>query len=109
MRNVPQRPLLRGNRFKLGLFAANCSSGLAATQVPERWDASWEHNLALARMADAHGFEFLLPIARWRGYAGPSDFEGTTLETITWACGLLAHTREITVFGTVHAPLVHPI
>jgi len=30
-------------------------------------------------------------------------------KTITWACGLLAKTRRITVFGTVHAPLVHPI
>ena len=98
-----------GNRLKLGLFAANCSSGTAVTTVPERWDASWESNLALARMADAAGIEFLLPIARWRGYGGETDFQGRALETITWACGLLAHTADITVFGTVHAPLIHPI
>ena len=34
---------------------------------------------------------------------------GTTLETITWATGLLAHTKRLIVFGTVHAPLFHPI
>ena len=34
---------------------------------------------------------------------------GTTLETVTWATGLLACTRRMTVFGTVHAPLFHPI
>ena len=98
-----------GNRFKLGLFAANCSSGMAVTTVPERWDASWESNLRLARMADEAGIEFMLPIARWRGYGGSTDFEGSTLETITWAAGLLANTKQLTVFGTVHAPLVHPI
>lgn len=101
--------MFNSNRLKLGIFAANCSSGMAVTKVPERWDASWENNLKLARMADEAGIEFLLPIARWRGYGGETDFEGSTLETITWACGLLAKTKNITVFGTVHAPLVHPI
>ena len=28
---------------------------------------------------------------------------------MTWASGLLAATKRITVFGTVHAPLFHPI
>lgn len=98
-----------GNKFKLGIFAPNCSGGMAVTKVPERWDASWENNLKLARMADEAGIEFLLPIARWKGYGGETNFEGSSLETITWACGLLAKTKNITVFGTVHAPLVHPI
>jgi alkanesulfonate monooxygenase SsuD/methylene tetrahydromethanopterin reductase-like flavin-dependent oxidoreductase (luciferase family) len=101
--------MFNANRLKLGIFAANCSSGTAVTTVPERWDASWENNLALARLADAAGFEFMLPIARWRGYGGETDFEGATFETITWATGLLAGTENITVFGTVHAPLLHPV
>jgi alkanesulfonate monooxygenase SsuD/methylene tetrahydromethanopterin reductase-like flavin-dependent oxidoreductase (luciferase family) len=101
--------MFNDNKLKLGIFSPNCSSGMAVTKVPERWDASWENNLKLAQMADEAGIEFLLPIARWKGYGGETDFEGSTLETITWACGLLAKTKQITVFGTVHAPLVHPI
>lgn len=98
-----------GNRFKLGLFGANCSSGRAVTTVPERWSASWADNLAVGRIADAAGLDFLLPIARWKGYGGDTDYQGTTLETITWAAGLLASTERITVFGTVHAPLFPPV
>ena len=105
-RNLAMR---NANRFKLGIFAANCSSGLAVTKAPERWQATWDNNVRLARMADEVGIEFLLPIARWRGYGGATDFEGEAWETLSWACGLLAATRNITVFGTVHAPLVHPI
>jgi dimethylsulfone monooxygenase len=105
----PQTSMFNRNKLKLGIFSPNCSSGMAVTKVPERWDASWENNLKLAQMADEAGIEFLLPIARWKGYGGETDFEGTTFETITWACGLLAKTKNLTVFGTVHAPLVHPI
>src|SRR5258708_1404506 len=89
------------NRLQIGLFGANCSSGRSATLVPERWSGSWPDCLRLARMADDCGIDFMLPIARWKGYGGATDFHGTPLETITWASGLLASTARITVFGTV--------
>jgi len=60
-------------------------------------------------MSDEAGIDFLLPIGRWKGYGGDTDYQGTTLETITWATGLLAATKRITVFGTVHAPIFNPV
>jgi alkanesulfonate monooxygenase SsuD/methylene tetrahydromethanopterin reductase-like flavin-dependent oxidoreductase (luciferase family) len=97
------------NALKIGLFGSNCSSGRAVTMIPERWTGSWEDNLALAQMADQAGIEFILPVGRWKGYGGDTDYMGTTLETITWATGLLSHTKRLIAFGTVHAPLFHPI
>ena len=97
------------NRLKLGLFGANCSSGRAVTTVPERWSGNWPDCVRLAQMADRAGIEFLLPIGRWKGYGGDTDYQGATWETVTWACGLLARTERLTVFGTVHAPLIPPL
>ncbi|HEX3537112.1 MAG TPA: LLM class flavin-dependent oxidoreductase [Stellaceae bacterium] len=97
------------NRLKLGLFGANCSSGRAVTMVPERWSGSWADCLRLAQMADEAGIEFILPIGRWKGYGGDTDYQGETFETVTWAAGLLAQTSRLTVFGTVHAPLIPPL
>jgi FMNH2-dependent dimethyl sulfone monooxygenase len=97
------------NALKIGLFGANCSSGRAVTTVPERWSGSWKDCLALARAADEAGIDFMLPIGRWKGYGGDTDYQGATLETLTWASGLLAATKRICVFGTVHAPLFHPL
>ena len=97
------------NRLKLGLFGANCSSGRAVTLVPERWSGSWADCASLAQMADDAGIEFMLPIGRWKGYGGDTDYQGATFETVTWACGLLAKTSRLTVFGTVHAPLIAPL
>ncbi|MCX7309944.1 MAG: LLM class flavin-dependent oxidoreductase [Afipia sp.] len=97
------------NKLKLGLFGSNCSSGRFVTAVPERWSGTWDDNLRLARMADGYGLDFLLPVARWRAYGDQGDYQASTLETLTWAAGLLAATEHITVFGTVHAPLFNPI
>jgi alkanesulfonate monooxygenase SsuD/methylene tetrahydromethanopterin reductase-like flavin-dependent oxidoreductase (luciferase family) len=101
--------MYNNNALKIGLFGANCSSGRAVTMVPERWSGKWPDNLRLARMADEVGIDFMLPIGRWKGYGGDTDYQGATLETVTWACGLLASTQRLTVFGTVHAPLFHPV
>ena len=104
-----RRSMYNANKLKIGLFGANCSSGRAVTLVPERWSGSWPDNLKLVRMADEAGLDFMLPIGRWKGYGGDTDYQGATLETITWATGLLASSKRITVFGTVHAPLFNPI
>src|SRR5919205_2570063 len=77
-----RKSMYNTNRLKIGLFGANCSSGRAVTRVPERWSGSWPDNLRLARMADDAGIDFLLPIARWKGYGGDTDYQGATLETL---------------------------
>ncbi len=98
-----------GNAFKLGVFSANCAGGLAKTRAPERWDASWENNVAVAQLADRAGLEFLLPVARWRGLGGETDPAGSSFESLTWAAGLLALTQRVCVFGTVHVALLSPV
>jgi alkanesulfonate monooxygenase SsuD/methylene tetrahydromethanopterin reductase-like flavin-dependent oxidoreductase (luciferase family) len=97
------------NKLSLGLFGANCSGGLATTTVPERWDASWANNLRLAQLADAAGLDFMLPLGRWKGYGGRTDHNGSSFETMTWATGILASTRRILAFGTVHVSLFNPV
>ncbi|MCI2417342.1 LLM class flavin-dependent oxidoreductase [Saccharopolyspora sp. K220] len=101
--------LLDGQDFKLGLFAPNCSGGLAVTTIPERWSASWDDNLRLALLADDVGIDFILPIARWIGYGGATNFHEGVLEPIPWAAGLLTATRRITIFATVHTAFNHPV
>ncbi|MBZ5666095.1 MAG: LLM class flavin-dependent oxidoreductase [Acidobacteriia bacterium] len=104
-----QSPILNNNKLKLGFFSPNCSGGMAVTKVPERWVNSWDNNIQLAKLADEAGIEFLLPIARWIGYGGETDFHGSVLETLTWATGLLANTKRINVFATVHTAFIHPV
>src|SRR5712691_5309155 len=101
--------LLGRNALKLAIFGSNCSSGRAYAAVPERWDASWDNNLRLAQLGDELGIEAIVPIARWKGHGGETNPNGSSFESITWACGLLAATRRLNVFCTVHVPLNHPV
>jgi alkanesulfonate monooxygenase SsuD/methylene tetrahydromethanopterin reductase-like flavin-dependent oxidoreductase (luciferase family) len=98
-----------GNALKVGLFGSNCSNGRSYLTLPERWDASWDNNLRLAQLAEEVGLECMVPIARWKGYGGQTNVNGSSLESITWACGLLAATRRVNVFCTIHVPLIHPL
>ena len=106
---IKKHPLKGPNRLKLGVFSTNADGGLAITDVPERWLASWDDNLTAAQIADRAGLEFVLPIARWKGFGGKNRVREHSFETFTWAAGLAAATEHIGLFMTVHVPLVHPL
>jgi alkanesulfonate monooxygenase SsuD/methylene tetrahydromethanopterin reductase-like flavin-dependent oxidoreductase (luciferase family) len=96
--------------LSLGLFMPNCSNAYSITTykpVPDDW--TYEGNAQIARAAEAAGFDFLFPVAKWKGYGGKTDYLGTSLETMTWAAALLATTERIQVFSTVHVPIFHPL
>ncbi len=107
--SVKANPMKGPNRFKLGVFSSNADGGLAITDVPERWRARWDDNLTAARIADRAGLEFMLPIARWRGFGGKNRVREHSFETFTWAAGLASATERIGLFMTVHVPIVHPV
>jgi FMNH2-dependent dimethyl sulfone monooxygenase len=97
------------NRFQLGVFAPNVWGGLSRTTAEQRWDATWDNNEALARMADAAGLEFILPLAQWSGLKGAMETDRHSFEALTWAAGVLAATERIAVFATVHTPFLSPV
>ncbi|MHA1565506.1 MAG: LLM class flavin-dependent oxidoreductase [Alphaproteobacteria bacterium] len=109
MAPVAPNPLFGPNPFKLGLFSVNADGGLALTTVPERWRAQWDDIVHISQCADDAGIEFILPIARWKGFGGATDARGSSYETLTHGAALAALTKRIAVFSTVHAPLVHPV
>jgi dimethylsulfone monooxygenase len=101
--------LVDGKGLKLGLFGINTDGGIAITTVPERWRAGWDEIAEVVRMADDGGLDFILPIARWKGYGGKTNARHASFETLTHGAALAGMTRRLVIFSTVHAPLVHPV
>ena len=101
-------PLFGPNRFKLGVFSANCDGGLTMSLAPERWRADWDDIVAMTQIADEAGLEFILPVAKWRGFQGKANIYGRSFETLTHGAALGALTKRIAIFSTVHVPLVTP-
>lgn len=101
--------LFNTNNMKLGVMAFNCSHGSTVTTANGTWPMTWQDNANLAQMIDRAGLEVLLPVGRWKGYGGETNFNNRTFESFTWASGISAITSYCTVFATVHAPLIHPV
>jgi alkanesulfonate monooxygenase SsuD/methylene tetrahydromethanopterin reductase-like flavin-dependent oxidoreductase (luciferase family) len=54
-------------------------------------------------------FEALVPVGRWRGFGGVTNFNGAGFECFSWAAGIGASTKYPAIFATSHVPTVHPI
>lgn len=102
-------PMFNENKMKLGIFGSNCSHGLMATHAESSYELTWQHTQQIAQIADRLGFEAMLPVARYRGMGGETNFNGSNFETHTWAAGLAQATENIMVFATTHVPTKNPI
>jgi alkanesulfonate monooxygenase SsuD/methylene tetrahydromethanopterin reductase-like flavin-dependent oxidoreductase (luciferase family) len=94
--------------LKLGVFCLNVSGGMMLSGAAKpRLD--WDENAAVAKVADQTGWEFLLPIGRWRGHGGKYNANAEQYECFTWAAAIAALTSRIHVFSTCHVPIFHPM
>ena len=97
------------NALRLGTFSTNLSGGCSMSTVDGVLDADWASTSELARMSDEMSFEALVPVGRWRGFGGQTDFNGAGFESFTWAAGIAAQTDTSGVFVTSHVPTIHPL
>jgi alkanesulfonate monooxygenase SsuD/methylene tetrahydromethanopterin reductase-like flavin-dependent oxidoreductase (luciferase family) len=102
-------PMFNGNKLKLGVFGTNCSSACAITTAESTFEPTFEHNVEIAKKLEAAGWECMVPIARWRGFGGPTNFNGVNMDTFTWAAALAAVTTKLQFFSTTHIPTLNPI
>ena len=70
---------------------------------------TWDQQIEIAQTADRLGMEAMVPVGRWTGFRGNTNFNGVCFETYTWAAGLAQATENIGIFTTSHVPTVHPI
>ncbi|MEM7540815.1 MAG: LLM class flavin-dependent oxidoreductase [Pseudomonadota bacterium] len=101
--------LASGNDLKLAIFGANVSHGCAISSVDGNIQVSWDETLRIAQTADAAGIEAMIPVARWKGFGGETNFNHRSFETYTWAAGLAQATGQINILATSHVPTIHPV
>ncbi len=102
-------PLYGERKLKLGTFGTNLDRGCAISTIDGVLEINWPNTLTLAKLADEMEFEALVPVGRWKGFGGVTNFNGPGFETFSWAAGVGACTQNSTVFATSHVLTVHPI
>ncbi|MGO9699963.1 MAG: LLM class flavin-dependent oxidoreductase [Xanthobacteraceae bacterium] len=102
-------PLFSNSPLKLGSFSTNLSGGGTISKMEGLLKAEWPATLELARLADEMKFEAIVPVGRWKGFGGETNFNGEGFEVFAWAAGLTSATHYSSVFATSHIPTVHPL
>src|ERR1700683_4136734 len=102
-------PLFNDRALRLGSFSTNLSGGGTISKMEGLLKAEWPVTLELARLADEMEFEAIVPVGRWKGFGGETNFNGAGFEVFVWAAGLSEATSYSSVFATSHIPTVHPL
>ena len=95
-------PLYNNRKLKLGTFGSNLDRGCAISTIDGVLEINWPNTLAIAQLADQMEFEALVPVGRWKGFGGVTNFNGPGFECLSWAAGIGASTRYPAVFATSH-------
>ncbi len=102
-------PLFGSAKLKLGTFCSNVNGGTTMSTMDGVLELTWNNTAHLARMADEMKFEAIVPLGRWRGIPGDSDFNSESFEAMCFASAAGAITKNSSVFATVHVPTLHPV
>jgi FMNH2-dependent dimethyl sulfone monooxygenase len=101
-------PLFNDTKLKLGTFSTNLSGGCTISTADGMLEMNWPNTTALSTMADEMAFEALVPVGRWKGFGGETNFNGEGFECYTWAAAMSVQNKNSAIFATSHVPTVHP-
>ena len=98
-------PLFSDRKLRLGTFSTNLSGGCAISSIDGVLEADWTSTLTLAQLADEMQFEALVPVGRWKGFGGVTNFNGAGFEILFVGRGdRFGDQSNSGVFATSHVP-----
>jgi pyrimidine oxygenase len=91
-----------GKPVEYGVFMPVGEGGWIRSTTAPRVPATYAYNRRVALLAEELGLDFLLAMAKWRGFGGASQHWDTTLESLTVIAALAEVTRRVRLMPTVH-------
>ena len=109
MQRRSTNPVFNDRKLKLGTFGTNLDRGCAISSIDGVLEINWPNTLELAKTSEEMEFEALVPIGRWHGFGGVTNFNGPGFECFSWAAAIGASTHYSSIFATSHVPTIHPV
>ncbi len=94
--------------IEAGVFIPTVRHGWIHSANTPYSPGSYKHALEVTRLAEFHGFDFVLSPQNWRGAQGPTRFWGDTVESLAATGALLQATHRINVWCTTHTNVYPP-
>jgi pyrimidine oxygenase len=93
---------------EFGVFLPIGNGGWVMSDTAPHPEATYAYNREAALTAERIGLDFVMSMAKWRGYGGRTDHWGQTLESMTMMSALAEATERVQIWATVHTNLFHP-
>jgi pyrimidine oxygenase len=100
-------PSDRGGK-DLGVFLPMANGGWILSTTAPVIDGSYDYNRKVALLAEEIGLDFIMSMAKWRGYGGVTQQWRYTLDSQILMAALAAVTKRVKVLTTVHTLLQNP-
>ena len=91
-----------------GVFLPIANGGWILSSTAPRLDGSYDYNRRVALLAEEGGFDFIMSMAKWRGYGGATQHWRQSLDSQILMSALAALTTRVKVWTTVHTLLQNP-
>jgi pyrimidine oxygenase len=92
----------------IGVFLPIANGGWIMSSNAPRLDGSYAYNRQTAVLADELGLDFVLSMAKWRGYGGATGHWDVSLDAQILIAALAEATRRVKLWTTVHTLLHNP-
>ena len=97
-------PSDRGGK-DLGIFLPMANGGWILSSTKPVLDGSYEYNHKVALLAEETGLDFIMAMAKWRGFGGVTQHWRYSLESQMLMAALAAVTKRVKVLATVHTQI----
>ncbi|AXB79265.1 LLM class flavin-dependent oxidoreductase [Novosphingobium sp. P6W] len=92
----------------LGIFMPMANGGWILSKNAPTLDGSYDYNLKAAKLAEDIGLDFIMAMAKYRGYGGETEHWRASLDSPMMMAGLAQATSRVKVWATVHTILQNP-
>jgi pyrimidine oxygenase len=92
----------------LGIFMPMANGGWILSSNKPTLDGSYAYNREAARLADQLGLDFIMSMAKWKGFGGVTEHWKYALDSQILMAALAEATTRVKVWTTVHTLLQNP-
>jgi len=91
-----------------GVFLPIGNNGWILSETSPQYKPSFDFNRRITQRAEELGFGFVLSMAKFRGYGGPTEHWNHCLESLSLMAGLAAVTERIKLYGSISPITLNP-
>ena len=92
----------------LGVFLPVANGGWIISRNAPPLDGSYDYNRKVALLADGIGLDFIMSMAKYRGYGGEIEHWRSSLDSTATMAALADATTRVKIWTTVHTILENP-